>query len=281
MTDDLKAAREALGVRLRDLRLDAGLNGRQLAKAAGFSPQKVSRIENGVQNIREPDIRIWAALCGAADQIPELIAARRDVARILREHRREMKAGLLHIQSQGKDLYAATSLLRVYESTAIPGILFTEDFAAASIAVSARLHGRPVDEARPAARAKLERQRLLTEPTGRNTYHFVIEAGALQFGYGGPDVVREQLDFLMAVTRMPHVSFGIIPPTSNRTVLAQECFYIFDEEVVFGDTWLMAVETRRRDQVAFYLKVFDGLRRMAVYGDRARELIEQARSQLH
>lgn len=279
MTDP-KAARNQLGVRLRDIRLDAGLTGRQLAVAAKFSPQKVSRIENGVQNIREPDIRTWATICGATDQVPELIAARREVARMYREHRREMKAGLVHIQAQGMDLYAATSLLRVYEPTALPGILFTEDFATASIAASARLHGRPVEEARPAARAKMARQHFLTEPTGRNTYNFVIEAGALGFGYGGPDIVREQLEFLDTVTRMPHVSFGIIPPTSNRIVLSQECFYIFDESVVFGDTWLTAIETRRKDQIAFYLKIFDHLRRMAMYGDAARDLIEAARRRL-
>ncbi|GAA4236001.1 helix-turn-helix transcriptional regulator [Actinomadura meridiana] len=278
MTDP-EAARSQLGVRLRDLRLDAGLTGRQLATAAKFSPQKVSRIENGMQNIREPDIRTWATICGVADQVSELIAARREVARMYREHRREMKAGLVHIQAQGMELYEATSLLRVYEPTAVPGILFTEDFATASIAASARLHGRPIEEARPAARAKMARQRFLTEPTGRNIYHFVIEAGALSFGYGDSDVVREQLDFLTTVTRMPHVSFGIIPPTSNRIVLSQECFYIFDETVVCGDTWLTAIETRRKDQISFYLKAFDHLRRMAVYGDAARELIAAARCQ--
>ncbi|MCP2342962.1 helix-turn-helix domain-containing protein [Actinomadura rupiterrae] len=77
MSDPKAAAREALGVRLRDLRLDAGLNGRQLAAVTGFSPQKISRIENGAQNIREPDIWIWARACGAPEQVPELVAARR------------------------------------------------------------------------------------------------------------------------------------------------------------------------------------------------------------
>jgi transcriptional regulator with XRE-family HTH domain len=279
MTDP-KAAREQLGIRLRDIRLDAGLTGRQLANAAGFSPQKVSRIEHGLQNIKEADIRTWAVLCHAAEEVPTLVGARREVGRMLREHKREMKAGLVHIQSQGAELYAATSLLRGYESTAIPGPLMTEDFAAASMEAVARAQGRPLGEARPAAQAKMARQRLLTSPTGRNAYHFVIEAGALGFGFGGPAVVRAQLAFLIEVTRMPHVSFGIIAPRADRTVLSKECFYIFDEKMALGDTWLMAVETRRKDQIAYYLKLFNLLRRMAVYGDEARELIEDARLRL-
>ncbi|MFC4912977.1 Scr1 family TA system antitoxin-like transcriptional regulator [Actinomadura gamaensis] len=279
MTDP-KAAREALGVRLRDMRLDAGLNGRQLAAVTGFSPQKVSRIENGVQNIKEADIRAWAAACSASWQVPELIAVRREVARLWREHRRELRAGLVHIQSQNTDVYAATSLLRVYESTAIPGLLYTEDVAAAAIETVARLYGRPVEEARPAARAKLARQALLLRPTGRNAYHFVIEAGVLDIGHGGAEAMDAQLDFLVQVTRMPHVAFGIIPPLADRRIVSKEGFYIFDERLVRADVWTVAIETRRREQIDFYLRVFDDLRRMAVYGDPARELIEAARQRL-
>lgn len=280
MTNPKAAAREALGIRLRDLRLDAGLNGRQLAAATGFSPQKISRIENGLQNIREPDIWTWAQACGAPEQVPELIAARREVSRMFREHKREMKAGLVHIQSQRTDEHATTALMRVYESTAIPGILQTEDFAAAAMEASARMHGRPVEEARSAAKAKMARQALLTAPTGRNTFHFVIEAGVLDIGHGGPEVMAAQFDFLVEVTRMPHVAFGIIPPRTDRTVLSKEGFYMFDESVVRSDCWTVAMETRRKDQIVYYLKVFDGLRRMAVYGDAARDLIERVRGRL-
>ncbi|MCP2342963.1 DUF5753 domain-containing protein [Actinomadura rupiterrae] len=199
---------------------------------------------------------------------------------MFREHRREMKAGLVHIQTERSDVYAATSLMRVYESTAIPGILQTERFAAAAMETSARMHGRPVEEAGSAARVKMARQALLTAPTGRNTFHFVLEAGVLDIGHGGPQVMAAQFDFLDAVTRMPHVAFGIIPPLSDRIVLSKEGFYMFDEGLVRSDCWTVAMETRRKDQIAYYLKVFDRLRRMASYGDAARELIDAARGRL-
>ncbi len=41
--------REALGQRLRALRQDARLTGRQLAESQGWQPSKVSRIESGKQ----------------------------------------------------------------------------------------------------------------------------------------------------------------------------------------------------------------------------------------
>jgi len=44
-----KPAIEALGIRLRDLRRDTGLTGRQLAAACHWQPSKVSKIEYGRQ----------------------------------------------------------------------------------------------------------------------------------------------------------------------------------------------------------------------------------------
>lgn len=269
------AARQAFAARLRDVRKDARLTGRQLAAATGMSPPKVSRIEHARQNASEDDIRAWAIACGVALQIPELIAAHREVEQMWTEHRRAM-----HVQAQDRDLYAQTALLRAYESNVVPGILHTRNYAAAALTTAAHVHGRPVQEAEPAAAAKLERQRLITSPTGANGYSFVIEAGALDHGFGGVEVMGEQFDFLDAVTRMPHVSFGIIPPLAGRRIRPGEGFYIFDERLVRSETWTGTLATRRRDQITFYVRIFVLLREMAVYGTAAWILIEEARNRL-
>lgn len=44
---DYRTARASLGVRLRELREQAGLSGRELAVRAGWHPSKVSRLERG------------------------------------------------------------------------------------------------------------------------------------------------------------------------------------------------------------------------------------------
>ncbi|MEV4083237.1 helix-turn-helix domain-containing protein [Nonomuraea fuscirosea] len=54
---------QALGVRLRDLRRDAGLTGRRLAALCGWVPSKVSKIELGKQVPTEDDIRDWCVAC--------------------------------------------------------------------------------------------------------------------------------------------------------------------------------------------------------------------------
>src|SRR5438093_169851 len=60
-------ARVALGVRLRDIRRDAGLSSTQLAAAIGWRPPKISKIEHGKQTPTEADLSLWCAACRAQD----------------------------------------------------------------------------------------------------------------------------------------------------------------------------------------------------------------------
>lgn len=246
----------------------------------GMHYTKVSRIRSGKQNPSEDDIRAWCIACGVARRIPELIAAHREVDQMWTEHRRNLRAGLVHVQSRDTDLYARTGLLQVYHSSTVPGVLHTTAYSAAGLATVARVHGRPIEEAGPAAEAKAIRRRLITEPTGRNTYAFVIEAGALEHGFGGMDVMNAQLDFLIEVTRMPHVSLGIIPPLPDRSIRPGEDFYLFDNKLVRSELWTGTFATRRADQVGFYAGLFAMLSKMALRGDGARALIEDARGRL-
>lgn len=70
-------AREALGLRLREIRRDARLPGRQLAAVHGWHPSKISKIEGGKQTPSEADIEAWAQACGQPELVGELIACLR------------------------------------------------------------------------------------------------------------------------------------------------------------------------------------------------------------
>lgn len=277
MSEHAVAARKAFAARLQDLRKDAGLTGRELAALTGLHNTKISRIEHAQQNPSEEDIRAWCIACGVARHIPELIAAHREVEQMWAEHRRELRAGMVHVQSRSTPLYESTRLLRAYESNVVPGILQTHGYVVAALRTSARVHGLPMDEVEAAADARLSRQHLVTRPTGANAYSFVIEAGALEHGFGGDAVMHEQLDFLLRVTRLPNVVFGIIPPMSDREIRPGEGFYIFDDKLVRSEMWSGAFRTRRSDEIAYFLRVFEMLRGLAVYGAAARELIKNAR----
>ncbi len=89
-----RKAQEALGLRLRGLRKDAGLTGRALADATGWHFTRVSKIENGVQAPTDLDIRVWCAACDAEDQAADLIAQARTIQYMYMEFRHRTRAGM-------------------------------------------------------------------------------------------------------------------------------------------------------------------------------------------
>lgn len=272
-------ARKAFGLKLRDLRRDAGLTGREFAQATGMHNTKISRIEHGRQNPAEDDIRAWCIACGVARRIDELIAVHREVEQMWKEHRRELRKGQRHIQGRSESLYATTRLLRAYEAIVVPGILQTAEYVRAVLTINADVHGLPLNEVNDAVEARIARQRLLIHGNGANSYSFVIEASVLGYWFGGDEVMREQLDLLHAATRLPNVALGIIPP-GHRTMWGGECFYIFDDLMVRSEMWTGAFRTTQPDEIDFFERVFERLRQHAVYGDAARALIADVRRKL-
>ena len=272
------AAKRAFAIRLRDLRLDAGLSGVALAERCGWGKAKVSKVEHGGQNPTEADIRAWARACGAEDQVPGLIAAHREVEQMWLEARRELRAGMKHIQIRSMPLFERTKLLRAYEALHIPGYLQTFRYAVTQFEIHARHHGIPIEDAEQAARNRLERQRFLG--TRGHAYVFVLEASVLHNNIGGADVMGEQFDRLLEIAAMPHVSIGIIPPDQPRTLFPGEGFYMFDEELVRQEFWSGMFRTARPEDVGYFLRTFEALKDQAVFGAAAADRVEVARARL-
>ncbi len=130
-----KQAQEALGVRLRELRRDAGLTGRALAAALGWHFTRVSKLEHGVQAPTDADIRDWCHACRADDHVPDLLATLRTVESAYLEFRRQARAGMKRVLgAHTVALYDRTTLFRIYEHNVIPGLFQTADYSAAMLA---------------------------------------------------------------------------------------------------------------------------------------------------
>jgi transcriptional regulator with XRE-family HTH domain len=280
VSDQVFAARKAFGVRLRNLRLDAGLTGRQLAALSGLHNTKISRIESAKQNPSEEDIRAWCIACGVARMITELVAIHREVEQMWMDYRQEFRKGQKHIQSRSTPLYESTKLLRVYESQVVPGILQTHRYAQELLSINARLFGLPIEDVEEAAAARVSKQHLVTAGNGLNRYSFIIEAWVLDVAFGDAETMTEQLDLLLTITHLPGAILGIIPVGQQRTIWPGESFYLFDEDLVRSAMWTGGFRSRRPEEIATFVRIFNMLRDQAAYGDAARKLITVARDRL-
>ncbi|WKK20978.1 helix-turn-helix transcriptional regulator [Streptomyces olivoreticuli] len=272
-----QAAREALASRLRELRLDAGLHGRDVAALAGWHPSKASRIENAKTAPSDDDLRAWARACGVEDQAADLIAANRSAESAYIQWRRLQRTGLRRLQESYVPLYERTRHFRVYASRVVPGVLQTEDYARALLSGIACFRRVPDDSAE-AASARVARSHVIRE--GGHSFALLMEEDVLHYRYGDAEAMSAQLGYLLAVMPLPSLSLGIIPRSVPRSMWGQETFTMFDDQRVHVELLTAKVTVTQPSEVATYARAFAELSKMAVYGAQARALITAAISSL-
>ncbi|MEC3995090.1 helix-turn-helix transcriptional regulator [Actinacidiphila sp. DG2A-62] len=270
-----QAARIAVAHRLRELRRSAGLTIVELADRCGWSHPKTSRIENAKTAPNAKDIRAWCSAVGAQDQAEDLVAQSLHAESLYAEWRHEARRGLRELQSNSAKLFRETALYRVYSSSLVPGLLQTEGYAAAVLRVSAKFRNLPIDDSADAARARVERSRIIYEQGRR--FLLLVEEGVLYHQMGDADAMAAQLGFLLTAGALPAVSLGIIPKaTADRAQWPRETFHVYDDRLVSVELVSARVRINQPSETALYVAAFEQLRGMAVYGADARALIVRA-----
>ncbi|MDQ0934766.1 helix-turn-helix domain-containing protein [Streptomyces turgidiscabies] len=270
-----QAAREVVAQRLRDLRKGAGLTVTDLAVRCGWHHAKTSRIENARTAPSATDIRLWCRASGAQDQAEDLITQSLHAESMYTEWRHQVRSGLKQLQDSAVQFFYETQLFRVYSSSLVPGLLQTEGYAASVLGISARFRDLPVDDSAEAARARVDRSRVIHEAGHR--FVLLVEEAALRYRLGDNDAMAAQLGYLLTAGALPQVSLGIIPmDVSRRVQWLRETFHVYDDRMVSVELVSARVKITQPSEIALYLKAFEQMRAMAVYGAGARTLIVKA-----
>jgi transcriptional regulator with XRE-family HTH domain len=266
-----REAQEALGVRLRDLRMDAGLTARALARATGQHYTRVSKIEHGTQAPSDRDIREWCRACAADGQVLDLLATLRAVESAYLEFRRQARAGMKRVLgAHTLDLYERTTLFRIYEHNVIPGLFQTAEYCTAMLSFWTRFLSTP-DDVADAVAARLERQRVIYRRDKR--FIVVLEEQALRTWFGTAEIQAGQLDRLLALLSLPNLSLGIVPLMTERLAVGSAGFWIFDDSMVALETPTASIEVSRAQEFALYARMFEALKAPALFGAAARDVI--------
>ena len=272
MTSSVQQQREALGIRLRELRRDAGITGRELAAREQWHESKVSKIEYGKIRPSEKDIRAYCRHTGTLDQLPDLLASLHNLDAAYIEWRKVLATGTKRRQQQSVKLEAEAKHIRNWQPHVIPGLLQTADYAAAILRSSVEFYGAPDDVDEGVAK-RMERQQVLYRRNHR--FHFLIAEQALYTTAGSDGVMLGQLDRLNGIIGMPRVTIGIVPKTTD-TVAAVENFVMYDNRMVRIEALTAELTITQPREITLYGKTFDTLAGQSVTGERARELIRKA-----
>jgi transcriptional regulator with XRE-family HTH domain len=263
-------ARSALGKRLRELRQQADLTGRQLAESLSWPPSKVSKLENARQTPSDDDIRAWTRATSHESENESLLASLHTLKVQHGEWQRILRTGLRPHHNELAQWDQKTRLLRVFEATVIPGLLQTAEYARARFADGIRRLKLPND-IDDAVQGRMMRQAILYRPDKR--FHFVLTEAALRFRLCAPEVMLGQLDRLVSFSGLPNVRLGIIGFDTQYATSPWHGFWLYDNERVLVETFSAALDLRQPQEIELYGEAFQGLAAVASYGRAARAII--------
>ncbi|CCK30376.1 transcriptional regulator [Streptomyces davaonensis JCM 4913] len=281
MSTDYQQAREALGRRLRDLRLSAAggrLTGTQLAQRLGWPHSKVYKLEGGRQTANPEDLQAWADAVGHPDTGEELLARLGGFESHIRSWRRQLAAGHRPVQDVWNLEVDRSEEIYAWEESVVPGMLQTADYARAIFQRYADLYGSKRDT-EEAVRMRILRQQWLHQ--GGHTFHALVWEAALHSLICAPAVLAAQLDRLAGMIGMDTVDLGIVPLGASLKIPAANGFWVLDDRLVIAEDWHAEIWLDDTDSVATYMRVWHTLRESAVYGLDAQALITRAQRTVH
>lgn len=269
MTNVLQA-RQALGLRLRELRKLAGLTGKQLAESLAWPHSKISKLENGRQSPADDDIIAWVGATGAESEAEALLASLHTLELQHAEWSRLLRGGMRSHQQAVATREERTKLFRVFEPSVIPGMLQVPDYARACLSQGGTVLAARSD-VDDAVRVRMKRQELLYQPDKR--FHFVLTEAALRYRHCAADVMLAQLDRLVSLSALRNVRVGVLGFEARYAIGPWHGFWLLDSDLVTIETYSAELNLAQPQEIELYAKVFDQLAAIASYGSEARAII--------
>ncbi len=246
-----------LGTQLRRLRESRGITAAAAATAIRGSESKISRIELGRTAVREADVADLLHLYGITD------AAEREALLILAGQASQQ--GWWH---QYQDvlpswfwaylgLEESAELIRSYDAQFVPGLLQTDEYAAAVLELGAY----PPEQTVRMVRLRKERQQ--RSVSGGLRLWAVIDEIALRRPVGSPEVRQRQLEHLLAVAGQQGLTIQITPFSTGASYAAPGSFSILSfaaddlPDVVYVEQLTSALYLDKRADVDRYAQALD------------------------
>ncbi|MGH3615251.1 MAG: helix-turn-helix domain-containing protein [Pseudonocardia sp.] len=270
MTDQ-HDGRIGFGNRLRRLRHDADLSGKQLAERLDWPASKVSRLENGRQTASAADVDAWTGALGAPAPVrDELVEDLRSLRVEYATWRRQLRSGFAPLQRAGRLLEEGTTTVRGFQTSLMPGLLQTADYARAIYQGNAAIRDGPRD-VEAAVHERLRRQELLYQPG--HQFRFLLTEAALRARLCPAPAHRAQLDRLLVLAGLDTVELAVLPLSAELSKATSHGFVIFDDRLVLVETFNSELGMRDAEDVALYTRIFEMFWALAEHGERATALI--------
>ncbi|WP_406255808.1 helix-turn-helix domain-containing protein [Streptomyces chartreusis] len=261
--------RRKLGAELRALRTGVGLTSGEAARLAGWHQSKVSRIETGASGVKPADVRLLFDVYGVQDaQLRELllVLAGSDEGGGRHHWWHAYRGVLPPTYRDFISLESQASAMRTLETSVVPGLLQTPEYArAVTRAAVGGLNSDADDRLDALVAVRLARQDVLrADPPLKLSA--VLDEAVLRREIGGPEVMARQLSRLMEAARLPQVRLQVLPFRAGEHIGLTGPFVIFsfsstsDLDVVVLDHLTSSLYLERKEDLQAYTEAFNALR---------------------
>ncbi|SOB84682.1 helix-turn-helix domain-containing protein [Streptomyces sp. 1331.2] len=272
-----------LGSQLRKLREARGVSREEAGYSIRASESKISRMELGRVGFKERDVADLLTLYGVEAE-PE----RATVLGLVREANasswwHEYGDVLPGWFQNYLGLEEAATEIHSYEVQFVHGLLQTADYARAVVTAGCHDHGAEEIERRVDVR--LKRQSVLTGDQAPQLVA-VLDEAALRRPWGGPELMRGQLDRLLELGELPNVRLQVLPLGNAGLSAESGAFTVLGfaepelSDVVYLEQFTTALYLDKPAEVAEYRHAMDDLLADSLDPQNTRELLQAVRQEL-
>ena len=277
--------RMILGRQLEDLRTRSGLSFDEAGAAIGVSHSTIRRMEAAkVARLRLADVEKLLQTYGVRDQ--------HEIDTFLKSVREANKRGWWHTYrdvmpdwfSAYLSLEQAALQIRAYEAQFVHGLLQTPEYARALLGAGNPHAATGAVERMVALR--LRRQELLSRPSPPRLW-VVMDETVLRWPVGGPVVMKAQIDHLIALNALPHVTLQIMPFANGpHPAMRAGAFHVFRfkaaelPDIVYLNGMIGAIYLDKGDDVLVYREALDRLGAQSTPATKTEALLGAIRKEL-
>jgi len=272
MPDGPTVLRILLGTQLRRLREARGITAQDAAREIRASESKISRMELGRNAVREVDIADLLTLYGITDpaEREQLLSLASQANQPGWWHRYQ---DVLPSWFQAYiGLEESAESIRSYDMQFVPGLLQTEEYAAAVIA----LGEFSLEETERLVFLRKERQRRFSSGCLRLTA--VIDEVALRRPFAEPALMRAQLEYLLDISDRPAFTLQVTPLAAGPHA-APASFSILNfasaelPDVVYVEQLTSAMYLDKGADVVRYTAAMDRISAISATPNQSKEII--------
>jgi transcriptional regulator with XRE-family HTH domain len=276
------ARRMILGSQLRRLREEAGITRQQAGYNIRGSESKISRLELGRVGFKERDVTDLLTMYGVEDSTERQTFL--DMVKQSNEPGWWRRFGdtMPNWFTDLVGLEEAAARIQIWEPLYVSGLLQIEGYARAIFS-----HGRPemADERVDQLVAlRMRRQKMFSRPDAPRVW-MVLDESVLYRPIGGMRVLKQQIEYLLEMSALPHVSVQVLP-YARSGLSAEHAFSLlrFGEpelpNIAYVEYLTGAHYIEKREEIEKYSRSLDMLAVDAETPERSRALLAKRRAEI-